>query len=381
MKKPAKRYSFSVLIPDGESIFALKVLRCLGKIKGLKIYVLSNNPTAPIGFSRFCSKILTYTENNDSDRLKAIQDALSKTKADVILPVDVKTIRLLSGNLNEIDGLAAIGPLPAVGSIDIADDKWLTFNWMKEHNVACPATLLYQESKQFLEQLKDFHFPVLCKPRKGSGGEGIKKFYDQESLLNYCRRNVNEGDVIIQSFINGSDIDCSVLSDHGEVLAYTIQKRFVFAQKPVLGQQGVDFIFHEQTWNTIKELLKKLNWSGIAHIDLRIDEKEQVVKIIEINPRFWGSVMQSLFAGVNFPYITCLHALDYKIPDAEFSTKRTIQLRSAVKIILQLAIDPKRKDLYFHHIYLNQMSLNDPLPFFISKYPWLSGKLMKKKLA
>jgi len=381
MKKPAKGHSFSVLIPDGESIFALKVLRCLGKIKGLRVYVLSSNPLAPIRFSRYCSRIITYIEVNDTDRLKAIRNAISNTKADVILPVDVKTIRLLSSNLKDINEITAIGPLPDVDSIDIADDKWLTFNWMKEHNVACPATLLYEESKEFHEQLKDFDFPVLCKPRKGSGGEGIKKFDDKESLLTYCSSNVNQGDVIIQSFINGSDIDCSVLCKQGEILAYTIQKRFVFAQKPVLGQEGVDFVYHEQTWNIIKELVKKFNWSGIAHIDLRIDEKDQDVKIIEINPRFWGSVMQSLFAGVNFPYITCLQALDYKIPDAEFSTKRTIQLRSAVKIILQRSIDPKRKDLYFDHIYLNEMSLKDPLPFFISKYPWLSDKLIKKKPA
>lgn len=365
---------FSVLIPDGESIFALKVLVCLGKIKGIKVYVLSNNPASTIRYSRYCTKFISYNGFEDSDRLTAIYTALATTKADVILPVDVKSIRLVSSNLNEIKKITAVPAMAPIASIDVADDKWLTYKWMIENNIASPSTLLFDNTEEFKEQIKKFAFPVLLKPRSGSGGEGIEKFEKIASMLDYCKKNEKQNDVIIQTFINGFDIDCSVMSKCGEILAYTIQQRFVYIQKPVAGELGVDFIFNQQTLDIVKEFIRKLNWSGIAHIDLRFDEKDNLVKIIEINPRYWASVSYSLFAGINFPYIACLQALKYKTADLQFSQKRIVQLRSALKIIVQRLFNSKRDDLHFDHIFLNQISFRDPLPYLVSKLPWLSKK-------
>ncbi len=378
MKKSVENKSFSVLIPDGESIFALKVLRCLGEIKGIKVYILSNDPQAKVRYSRYCNKFITYIGKKDSDRLTAITNALIKIKADVILPVDIPTIRLLSANQKEIEKITRIAPLPIIEHIDIADDKWLTFNWMNENKIATPTAVLCQPGNDFEEKLLPISFPVLIKPRRGSGGEGIEIFRDKASLVNFCGKNIQSNQLIVQPFIKGFDIDCSILCKEGDILAFTIQKRFVYTDKPVSGELAVDFLYHESTYQTVKELAKKFCWSGIAHIDLRYDENDQQIKVIEINPRFWASVYYSLFAGVNFPYLACLFALKSELPKVEFCSKRLIQLRSAVKIILQRMINRKRKDLYFDNIFLDQISFKDPLPYLVSKYPTLFSKLFGK---
>ena len=366
---------FSVLIPDGESVFALKVLRCLGEIKRVKIYVLSNDRTAKARYSRYCSKFITYTEKNESDRLKAIINTLIEIKVDVILPVDIPTIRLISVNRSKIEKIARIPELPVLESIRIADDKWLTFNWMRENNIASPATFLYEQGNDFEEKFSSITFPALIKPRKGSGGKGIVVFQDKPSLVNFCQENVQSNEVIVQSFIKGFDIDCSVLCKAGEILAFTIQKRSVYLHKPVSGALAIDFLYDESTHQIVKEFIKKINWSGIAHFDLRFDENDQQIKVIEINPRFWASVSFSLFAGVNFPYLACLSTLKCQLPKVEFYSKRITQLRSGLKIILQKMINRKRKDLYFDNIFLDQVSLKDPLPYFVSKYPRTYRKL------
>ncbi len=48
--------------------------------------------------------------------------------------------------------------------------------------------------------------------------------------------------------------------------------------------------------------MKNLHWNRIAHIDLRYDIDGNLY-IIEVNPRFWESLLASLSAGINFSSI------------------------------------------------------------------------------
>ena len=43
-------------------------------------------------------------------------------------------------------------------------------------------------------------------------------------------------------------------------------------------------------------------------------DSEGKLKLMEINPKFWGSLELSLKAGVNFPYLDYLMALNKKLP-------------------------------------------------------------------
>ena len=49
-----------------------------------------------------------------------------------------------------------------------------------------------------------------------------------------------------------------------------------------------------------QKLIEKLNWDGILMIEYIFDERDNKYKVIEINPRMWGSVLLSEFCGTNF---------------------------------------------------------------------------------
>jgi len=51
------------------------------------------------------------------------------------------------------------------------------------------------------------------------------------------------------------------------------------------------------------KLLKSLDFFGIADIDFVMDERDNQPKLMEINPRFWGSMQVAINAGVDFPYL------------------------------------------------------------------------------
>lgn len=39
---------------------------------------------------------------------------------------------------------------------------------------------------------------------------------------------------------------------------------------------------------------------GVAHFDMRQDERDGSVKILECNPRFWATLRESMWNGTNF---------------------------------------------------------------------------------
>jgi predicted ATP-grasp superfamily ATP-dependent carboligase len=368
----------SVLIPDGESPHAVSVLRCFAEINNLKAYVLSNDKYAPARFSRYPVKFISYSGLNDSDdlRLGAILHAVKSLKPDIILPLDIRTIRLLAANNNLFSELSSIALLPEIRSFDLANDKWLLAQWLKENRFPHPETNLYDDSNNFKREISSFQFPVLAKPRNGSGGKGIKYFDNLQDLKEFTSQ-INKDEYIIQSFIEGYDIDCSVLCEEGTILAYTIQKGYLFEAGRVSWPAGIEFLEHEETYNLVKETLAKLNWSGIIHIDLRYDSAENRVNLIEMNPRFWLSVMASLFAGVNFPYLACLAGLKMKLPIVTQKPARVVRTKTAMKLITKQLFHKRQGELQFTNSFI-QLIIKDPVPNIFIKSRMISKKLRQK---
>jgi len=370
---------FSVLIPDGESPQALGVLRCLGQIKNIKVYVLSNNPWASARFSRYTSRFFSYEDKKTNvGRLNEIHKIVKEMKVDIILPVDGKTLQLFCTNREIVLEMGSVAPFPKSDAFEIANNKWLLAEWLKSNQIPHPSTILYQTNSTFEEDLSCMSFPVLIKPVIGGNGNGIRIFNTPAALNSFCKQHVHSGEFIVQSFIDGHDIDCSVLCQEGKILAYTIQKGFINSSRQFGPPAGIDFLYDQTTYEVVRELVEKFNWSGVVHIDLRYDKQDKQVKVIEMNPRFWSSVIGSLCAGINFPYLACLAGLNHDISKNEPQIKRFVNGRVAIKILAQRLVLKKRKDLYFDNSII-EFLLRDPLPTLVGKFSKIYNKIVSKK--
>ena len=61
-------------------------------------------------------------------------------------------------------------------------------------------------------------------------------------------------------------------------------------------------------------LLASLKWHGVAEIDFRWDGQSPTPQLIEVNPRFWGGLTQSVASGWDYPWLLYRLALDGKVP-------------------------------------------------------------------
>jgi predicted ATP-grasp superfamily ATP-dependent carboligase len=51
----------------------------------------------------------------------------------------------------------------------------------------------------------------------------------------------------------------------------------------------------------METLLEATRYSGVGHLDGRYDPRTDDYRILELNPRFWGSLLYSTNAGLNYP--------------------------------------------------------------------------------
>jgi predicted ATP-grasp superfamily ATP-dependent carboligase len=364
--KNSKNKTFSVLVPDAESWLSYSVQNCLAYIPGIKMIALSKNTWDPMRFSRRTHQFLSYAESSTNEgKLFAIQDAINRTHPDIVLPVDTQAIRLLSVHRESLQKLAALAPTPPVKAIDMASNKWLLAKWLQEHHIPCPATLLYQPGQAFEQALSKLVFPVLLKPTQqlgdvGIGGRGIEVFNCPDALLQFCHNNT-EIEYIVQSYVNGYDMDCSVLCRDGKIQACTIQKGFMAGSGRFDPPAGIDLLYSAEVYDMIETIIKKMNWSGVAHFDLRYDADYHQVKVIEINVRFWGSLFGSFYAGVNFPYLTCLAGLGYDVPQTEFQPLRYVNGEATLTMCYQRLLKKSTYGAFFDRSALEFMA-KDPVP-------------------
>lgn len=364
MNNPNTKTSFSVLIPDGDEANALAVVRCLAEVKNIRIFVLSEHKNAPIRYSRHVKKFFHFPFGDNENYLARIMEVVKNSKVDVVLPVGVRAVRLITEQKDVLSQVVATIPTPEIDSFDIADDKWLLSRWLKKHDIAHPKTVLFGPGENLEDVITNFSFPIIVKPRVGWGGKGIEIFRSPDQFRVWYLGFDHTMDLIVQAYIKGNDIDCSLLGGQGEILAHTIQKSIKYsADYP--WPYGLEFKNHEEIYSLTKELVEKFNWTGIVHIDLRYDEIEQRAKVIEMNPRFWASVNASIFAGVNFPYLACLSALGMKHPVLTIENKIVVRSGPAVKMTWNRLFNNQNK-FKFDHSFL-EFILKDPLPTIIAE--------------
>jgi len=106
-------------------------------------------------------------------------------------------------------------------------------------------------------------------------------------------------------------------------------------------------------------MMKELNWNGVACVDMRRDEKTRKVFILEINGRFWASVLPSFVkAGVNFPMVLLKLSLGEKFEIPRLKSGIQVSFKEYIHSVLTFG-NLKFSDTKY------KSYLNDPLARFI----------------
>lgn len=321
----------NILIPSGHSPWTIPTINCLSFNSNYKLFLLSAKKHTAAKYSRYISYYKFHHKmNNDLDKIYIINQEVERHNISIIIPLEEEENIFFIKNSNKISSLAKIIPLSSLSSYETAINKWKLNGFLQQKNIPNPLSLNYP-SKDFLKKVEDdFHFPVLIKPSNSEGGKGIVKFNTKSEFEAYFNGNIRD-EFLLQEYVEGYDIDCSVLCLSGEILTHTIQRGSILANNPYAQQLAIEFLDNNEVYIIVKKLMLALDWSGVAHIDLRYNKNSDEYNVIEINGRFWGSMEASRMAGINFPNLICELALGKDVVHKEYEHIKYMRWKGFLK--------------------------------------------------
>jgi predicted ATP-grasp superfamily ATP-dependent carboligase len=230
----------------------------------------------------------------------------------LFLPIEEKSILDYYYQKEKNENIFSL--LPGKVDFDTSRDKFRLMEFCNKENIPTPKT--YFEKNELLDCSV---FPILAKKRIGEGAKGMKKLDDKKKLLEFLQENGFE-EYVFQEFIEGKNNVFGVffLFKNGKLVNWNGHRRI--RTYPVKG--GVTVFSKEIQVKEIcdagKVILEKLNWSGIAMLEFIFDSNDGKYKLIEINPRIWGSILLSGNLIKEYLEISLDRRIDKEIPKKDF---------------------------------------------------------------
>jgi predicted ATP-grasp superfamily ATP-dependent carboligase len=296
-----------VLILDGFWNKTLAAVRSLGR-RGLSVTVGGETWVAPALFSRYCRRRFVYPSplGRPEDFLAALGDEVAGGGYDVLLPMELSTQLLVTRNRERLEEMVRIPFADADLALRV-HDKGVLACFAKAHGIDCPATFLPSDSEAAMTLAPSLPYPVLVKPRHSSGGRGIVRAdRPADFLAAYRAVDARYPLPIVQEHLppGGEALGVAVLMNFGS------EPRASFAYRrlreyPVRGGPST---LRESVWDpelreSAERLLAALGWTGVAMVEYKVDPRDGRPKLLEVNPRFWGSLHHAVICGADFPYL------------------------------------------------------------------------------
>ena len=369
----------SVLITHARVRSALATTRSMGKHRIRVVTADSINPSTSFA-SRYSSASFVYPSYKLYPELfiSSLKRHIEKQKINVLLPIFEETF-IISKYMNNFPPEVNI-PLSEYEKLISVNNKANLMNFASEIGINIPQTWKIDEISELIHIANKIEFPAVIKLVEGVGSKGLRYIFNEDELINEYKNIVRKFNLqssklpIIQEYIPGTGYGVSMLFNKGDPRAIFTHKRI--REYPITGGPSTARVSvrNSKMEKYATKLLKELEWHGVAMVEFKLDERTKKPVLMEINPRFWGSLNLSICAGVDFPYLLYTMAQEGDVqPTFNYKTgvKSRWMLGDCRALIDYLKTDKRMavlKDFFKFSgsdLYYDDLSFEDPLPSVI----------------
>lgn len=380
-----------VLITGGD-FQALGAIRTLGK-KGLPVIVLEDEYSIS-RFSRYSQAVLRTPSISHKEKYLEYLIALGKNaqyRGWMILPNSDEAVALLSRHRDVLTEYFRV-PIPSWDVVKNVYIKKNTYKVAEKHGIPVPKTYDFADIDELIQQ--NVKFPLVMKPSirdnfyNKTKLKALKIESKQELAQTYrwMSQVIDPSEILIQEFIPGGPKNlysfCPFFKD-GKVITAIMARR--------ARQHPMDF-GHASTYaetveiaemrNLAEKFLNAIGYYGIGEVEFMYDTRDQVFKLIELNPRIWGWHSLAIAAGADLPYLLYRDMLNEDIRAGEVKNNlKWVRLITDVPTVFSELLKGKVRLIDYVKTMRGPktfavFSLDDPFPFFaeIAMIPYLFWK-------
>ena len=275
-----------------------------------------------VGFDYFKNTIGSYWVNKnyllpdvldrritESQWVNAVTEALCNERLQVLLiglDFELNLFAQYGAKMEQATGCRIVVSDNRV--IEIADDKYLTFQFLKSNGLHFPITYLPAELS-----VSGIEFPAILKPRGGARSRGVYVVRNEAEL---SEKLAKVKDPILQELVGDAskEYTCGVIFFDHQVRAMIVLKRELRDGNTYSACHSRSFPC--TIYDYIREIATKLEPYGACNFQLRIDGNG-IPKLFEVNARHSGTTyMRSLFGFREVEYVIG-HVLGQEIPKFE----------------------------------------------------------------
>lgn len=297
----------AVVVPAQHGGSSLACLRSLGR-RGVRTIGVAPSADAPALHSRYCDEavVVPSPEADLAGYGDALLSLAERPDVVTVVPLYEPDAYVLAKRRGEFAEHVAT-PWPTFETVRAVQDRHRLFRTAADAGVAIPATGLLDDWDADDWAAREGR--TVVKPRYTLVVEDGRVRYPGVTVLDpgeepdYERLVAEMGHVpLVQAYVPG-EFECGffALFDRGEAVA-TFQHRRVRSYTYAGGASVYRRSFRDPALTAEgMALLTALDWHGPAMVECKRDPRDGSYRLVEVNPRFWGSLPLAVAAGVDFP--------------------------------------------------------------------------------
>ena len=292
----------------------LGIVRSLGR-QGIPVCVIDDELSIA-RYSRYATKFVKVA---DLRHERVVVDSLLELGKRlnlhgwVLYPTREELVAALSRNRVELSAMFRV-PTPEWSSVQWAWDKRNTYRLAAEIGIPTPVTH-YPQSVDQLSELDHLAPPFAIKP-------AIKEHFFYETKAKAWRANshselktlfqeasqlAGQGEIMVQELVPGGGTQqfsyCAFFRQGQAVGAMVARRRRQHPLEFGRASTYVETVDVPELEELSERFLRKINYYGLVELEYKLDPRDGVYKLLDVNARTWGYHSLGASAGVDFTYM------------------------------------------------------------------------------
>lgn len=303
----------------------LGVIRGLG-VMGVPIIAIYYDHNEMGYLSRYVKKRIRapHPEKQEDEFVGLLVESASRFSGGLLIPADDATLAAVSRHKSLLEEHYLV----ACTEWAIAEryiDKRHTYALAREAGVPAPRTVIPQSTEDLERYDQKVQYPCLVKPTQGhlyyeQFNEKMVRVDNCDQMLAAYRRAARAGfEVMLQELIPGDDthgVNYNSYFWDGEALVeFTAQQ--IRNGPPEFGSPRV--VLSKEIPEVIepgRRILQALGFYGFSCTEFKMDPRDGVYKLMEVNGRHNRSSALAIRCGINFPWLQYQHLVHGERPSA-----------------------------------------------------------------